>query len=72
MWKELRITLLIRKSIIESEPLPTSTSYSLKDMDWNGATRETVENGYPIHGSARVTRLKPGENESADHCFLER
>jgi len=45
MWKELGITLLIRKSIIESEPLLTSTSYSLKDMDWNGATRETVENG---------------------------
>ncbi len=72
MWKELGITLLIRKSIIESEPLPTSTSYSLKDMDWNGATRETVENGYPIQGSGEFTRLKPGENKSAARLFLAR
>src|SRR2546425_9971155 len=65
MWSGSRITLLVRKSITGDEPLPTSTSYSSSDTGWNGATRETVENGYLIQGSARVTRLKPGENESS-------
>ena len=65
MWNGLRITLLVRKSITGSEPLPTSTSYSSSDTGWNGATRETVENGYGFKGEREVTRLKPGENESA-------
>ena len=60
MWNGLRITLLVRKSITGSEPLPTSTSYSSSDTGWNGATRETVENGSAIQGSARVHPVETG------------
>ena len=60
MWKRLRITVLVRKSITGSEPLPTSTSYSSSDTGWNGATRETVENGYTNQRSARVHPVETG------------
>ena len=60
MWKELGITLLVRKSITGSEPLPTSTSYLSSDTGWNGATRETVENGYSIQGRVRVHPVETG------------